>query len=132
MTSFTAGAVSGSVRHWLRAEGLAVLLISIAAYRQMDANWWMFAALLLTPDLAMLAYLAGPRGGAIAYNLAHTYLLPLGLGSLAIITSQHSAIPYLLIWTAHIGMDRMMGYGLKYPQAFGLTHLGAIGKAARQ
>ena len=32
-----------------------------------------------------------------------------------------------LIWFAHIGFDRMMGFGLKYPTRFGDTHLGRIG-----
>jgi hypothetical protein len=32
--------------------------------------------------------------------------------------------PLLLIWTAHIGFDRALGIGLKYPTGFGDTHLG--------
>lgn len=31
-----------------------------------------------------------------------------------------------LIWLAHIGMDRMLGYGLKYPTDFKDTHLGRL------
>ncbi|RKQ33951.1 DUF4260 family protein [Oceanobacillus halophilus] len=31
-----------------------------------------------------------------------------------------------LIWTAHIGMDRMIGFGLKYPTAFKDTHIQRI------
>jgi hypothetical protein len=33
-----------------------------------------------------------------------------------------------LIWLAHIGADRGLGYGLKYATAFGDTHLGYIGR----
>jgi hypothetical protein len=29
---------------------------------------------------------------------------------------------------AHIGIDRALGYGLKYSTGFGFTHLGRIGK----
>ena len=33
-----------------------------------------------------------------------------------------------LVWLAHIGMDRLLGYGLKYDDHFQHTHLGLIGK----
>jgi hypothetical protein len=36
-----------------------------------------------------------------------------------------------LIWLAHIGFDRALGYGLKYKAGFGFTHLGRIGPAAK-
>jgi hypothetical protein len=39
--------------------------------------------------------------------------------------------PLALIWLAHIGIDRALGYGLKYASGFGFTHLGRIGPAAR-
>jgi hypothetical protein len=32
---------------------------------------------------------------------------------------------------AHIGMDRMIGAGLKYGDGFGHTHLGLMGAARR-
>jgi hypothetical protein len=32
-----------------------------------------------------------------------------------------------LIWIGHIGFDRVLGYGLKYPTAFRDTHLGQLG-----
>ena len=35
-----------------------------------------------------------------------------------------------LIWIAHIGLDRALGYGLKYATGFGDTHLGHIGHSA--
>jgi hypothetical protein len=33
-----------------------------------------------------------------------------------------------LIWCAHIGLDRAIGYGLKYGASFGHTRLGRIGR----
>jgi hypothetical protein len=33
-----------------------------------------------------------------------------------------------IVWAAHIAMDRAFGYGFKYPDAFGHTHLGIVGK----
>ena len=117
------GVVRGAPNLILRAEGLAVLVAAAWAYAATGASWWLFAALILAPDLSMLGYLRGPRLGAAAYNAAHTYLAPLGLLALG----QLGAVPALttiaLIWAAHIGMDRMLGYGLKYPWAFKATHL---------
>ena len=124
MSSITEGAVNGPVRVWLRAEGLAVVVLSLILYQYSLRSWWLFVGLLLTPDLSMLPYLVNPRLGAWSYNTVHSYLLPFGLAALAIATQKPAIFPYLYIWTAHIGLDRMLGYGLKYPSGFGSTHLG--------
>ena len=119
------GTVTGAPNLILRAEGLAVLVASVWAYGEVGAGWTLFAALILAPDLSMLGYLAGPRVGAAVYNAAHTYVLPLMLLALG----QVGAVPLLtavgLIWAAHIGVDRLMGYGLKYARGFKATHLSA-------
>jgi hypothetical protein len=121
-------AVTGSVRIWLRLEGFAVLATSLFFYQRQSASWLLLAVLFFAPDLSMLGYLAGPRIGAAMYNIVHSYLLPLIFLLAAILTAHPALIPYALIWTAHIGFDRLLGYGLKYPSAFGDTHLGKIGK----
>jgi hypothetical protein len=74
------GSVNGGVRLLLRAEGFVVLAASVAAYTQFGAGWGWFAALFLLPDVSFLAYLAGPRLGALAYNAAHSSLGGVGLG----------------------------------------------------
>lgn len=113
---------------WLRAEGLAVLLAALAAYGLSGASWLLFAALLLVPDLAMAGYLAGTRVGAVTYNLAHLYLWPALLLVLWAAGLAEWALAPALVWVAHIGMDRALGYGLKEPDAFQHTHLGWIGQ----
>ena len=118
----------GSVRLWLRAEGLAVFAVSVWLYSRSDAGWPLFAWLILAPDLSILGYLAGPRAGAAAYNVVHSYFAPLTLGLIAEMAGRVDAYVWVLIWTAHIGFDRFVGYGLKYPAAFGETHLGTIGR----
>ena len=118
---------TGAVRNWLRAEGLAVLTLSLFLYWHSRSSWWLFVCLLLVPDLSMLFYLINPRAGSIAYNIVHNYVLPLGLVVLAICTDRNILLPFAWIWTAHIGMDRVLGYGLKYPTSFQDTHLGTIG-----
>jgi hypothetical protein len=86
-----------------------------------------FAALFLAPDLTMLAYLGGPKTGAMVYNLAHTYALVASLALASFFLGSAVASALGLIWIAHIGLDRMLGYGLKYLSGFGDTHLGRIG-----
>lgn len=119
--------VTGSARMWLRIEGLVVLLAAILCYRQMGASWLLFVVLFLAPDLSMLGYLAGSRVGAAAYNVVHSYALPVTLLVVAVFTQHRTAVACALIWVAHIALDRTFGYGLKYPSAFGETHLGRIG-----
>lgn len=98
--------------------------------------WPLFALLFFAPDLSFLGYLAGPRVGALAYNVAHTYVSPVILGMAALLAARaprESAFAITgslvaAVWFAHIGFDRALGYGLKYPSAFHDTHLGRIGR----
>jgi len=122
-------AATGGVRVWLRAEGLLVLVLSMTIYGWLGSHWWLFAVLFFAPDLSLLGYLAGPKIGAAIYNIVHSYVLPLFLAAGAITGGRMDIAALCCVWTAHIGFDRMLGYGLKYPTAFGMTHLGRIGKA---
>jgi Domain of unknown function (DUF4260) len=120
-------------RVWLRLEGLAALLGATLLYRMFHLPWSWFFLLFLAPDLSMLGYLAGPRLGALAYNLGHTYAMAvvvLGAGLVAEITGRPrlALLDVGLIWCAHIGFDRLLGYGLKSPEGFAFTHLGPIGR----
>jgi hypothetical protein len=126
--SLSARAVTGSMRVWLRLEGFSAFMLAVYFYRQAQGSWLLFAILFLAPDLAMLGYLAGARIGAAVYNAAHSYILPLALVAFAILSDRRALLPYTLIWIAHIGFDRTLGYGLKYASGFGHTHLGWIGK----
>jgi hypothetical protein len=107
----------------LRLEGAAALALACVCYQQSHGGWLWFALLLLSPDLFMLGYLAGTKSGAFFYNLAHTYLLPLGLLAVYEFTGHIWLLWLALIWLAHIGADRLLGYGLKYETAFKDTHL---------
>ena len=107
----------------LHAEGAAVGAAAVALYFHGGYAWWLFVALVLAPDLSMAGFLAGPAVGTMAYNTLHTYALPVVLGGVGAIVGADIAVQLALIWLAHIGIDRAIGYGLKYPSGFKDTHL---------
>jgi hypothetical protein len=113
-----------------RLEGAAMLGLGIVAYAWLGQSWLIFALLFLAPDLAMLGYLRSTAVGTISYNLVHTYAAPALLALLGLAVGP-LAFGLAAIWTAHIGFDRVLGYGLKYSSGFDQTHLGPIGKARR-
>lgn len=108
----------------LRLEGLVLLAGSLLLYAQNRGEWGAFLALLLVPDLSMLGYLAGPAVGAAIYNLFHNYLPPAALAAFGVLSGNQLLLLLALIWLAHIGMDRLLGYGLKYSSGFKDTHVG--------
>jgi hypothetical protein len=110
-------------RPLLRAEGAAVAVAAVALYFHADYQWWLLVVLALAPDLSMLGYAAGPRVGAASYDLVHTYVGPVLLAAAGVIWDSDMALKLALIWLTHIGVDRAVGYGLKYPSGFKDTHL---------
>ncbi len=128
MSAGADGAVIGAPRLILRLEGAALALGAAFFYWLLGGSWILFAVLFLAPDLSFLAYLLSPRAGAIAYDSAHATLGPLALLALGAWLGSAIAEHIALIWLAHVGFDRALGYGLKYASAFGDTHLGRIGR----
>jgi len=128
------GGASGGVRGILRLEGLALFAAAIFFYVQAAASWKLFALLFLVPDLSFAFYLFGPRIGAAAYNTMHSTIGPVSLALFALVARPDMPllIPIALIWFAHVGFDRALGYGLKYASGFSDTHLGAIDKKRQQ
>jgi|SRR5580658_874593 hypothetical protein len=121
-------ASGSSVRFLMRLEGLAVAVLAAVLYGRSGANWWLFAALWLAPDLSILGYLTGqPCWGARIYNAFHTYVVPGVLALSALVMHKELMTHIALIWINHIGVDRFLGFGLKYAEGFGYTHLGRMG-----
>jgi hypothetical protein len=115
---------------FLRSEGAVLLALAAFLYGRADDGWILFVLLLLAPDVAMVGYVRGTRVGAFVYNAFHTYLPPAVLAVTGILTETRLPVLLALIWFAHIGMDRMLGYGLKHTTGFRDTHLGRIGRDA--
>jgi hypothetical protein len=107
----------------LRLEGLALGAGALVVYFHADYSVWLFVALILAPDVSFAAYAGGPRIGALGYNVLHTLVGPLLVGTVAVVAGWELGAEIALIWFAHIGVDRLMGYGLKYPTGFKDTHL---------
>jgi hypothetical protein len=121
--------VSGVPRRILQTEGVVLLGAALAAYiGGLDEPWWLVPLLLFVPDVFMAGYAASSRLGAWTYNLAHSYPVPALLGAVALAADEPLWQGVALIWFAHIGMDRALGYGLKYETSFHDTHLGRIGR----
>jgi len=116
----------------LRLEGLAVVIAALTLYAVLGYRWWVLALLVLAPDLSMIGYAFGPRVGAISYNALHTYTPPLALGVVGYFFGWPLALQLALIWLLHIGIDRAVGYGLKYNEDFKRTHLQAVNQPINQ
>jgi hypothetical protein len=110
----------------LRLEGLTVFIGAIAIYAHFHGLWWVFLLLLLAPDIFMLGYMKDTNIGAIIYNIGHFYALPALLLALSLNGDWFVGSQLAAIWFAHIGMDRVSGYGLKYENDFKDTHLGHV------
>ena len=121
--------VSGGPRLMLRLEGLTLFIGAIIAFSMTEQPWWLFVVLILVPDLSMLGYLLGNRVGAIAYNAVHVTLGPIVLTVAGLLYDDLPVLGVAMIWLAHVGIDRALGYGLKYGRGFGFTHLGRVGKS---
>ena len=110
----------------LRLEGLAVVAAAVVLYFHEDFGWILFVALILAPDLSFAGYAFGPKVGAIAYDTVHTEFFAVALGTVGVVADSSAATKIALIWLAHIGADRLLGYGLKYPTAFKDTHFSRV------
>ena len=122
------GAATGGVNILLRLEGLTLFAGMVMLYAAWGGSWLVFALLFFVPDLSFLAYLSDARFGAMVYNAAHSYMAPVMLMTLGFGLASPLTLSIALIWLAHIGIDRALGYGLKYSAGFGFTHLGRIGR----
>ncbi|KAK3678155.1 hypothetical protein LTR78_002251 [Recurvomyces mirabilis] len=127
--------MDGYAKTWprilLRTEGAAIFASTIWAFSRTGLSWWYFVAGLLLPDLGMAGYLSDSKLGAAIYNSVHTETPPIVLLCAGMARKNPLLSGVAFIWLAHIGMDRMLGYGLKYGTGFGHTHLGLIGKNGR-
>ncbi len=118
------GVVVGAPPRWLGLVGLVLLAGALIAYGILGQPWWIVPAGILVPDIAMGGYLAGTRPGAHVYNIAHATPVPAVMLVIGYWQADRLVMALALIWLAHIGLDRLLGMGLKYNDRFTHTHLG--------
>jgi Domain of unknown function (DUF4260) len=106
----------------LHLEGAFVFLTACILYAHFHFSWWVFALFILAPDVSMLAYLVNKRAGTLCYNLFHTYSITLLVFLVLLCLGKTEDDWIVLIWVAHIGIDRLLGYGIKYETGFKDTH----------
>ncbi len=104
------------------------MLVSALVYHRLGFNWWHFGLMFFLPDLSMLGYISGKEIGAALYNLGHTYVIAVPCGVVCWFLDNTVGMTAGLVWIAHIGFDRALGYGLKHASGFGDTHLGTVGR----
>jgi hypothetical protein len=114
----------------LRLEGFAVFILALAIYWHQSFSWTLFWSTIWLPDLAFFGYVVNSKVGAVTYNITHSKLLPCALALASVTNGGTLFLSLALIWFVHIGVDRLFGYGLKYPEGFKITHLGVIGQVA--
>lgn len=127
-----AGTTTGTVKTVLRLEGLVVFTLMLIIYNKLGYSWGDFFIYFLIPDIAFLAYLVGPKTGAITYNTTHSYIGACLLFIPGFMFDYSIVISLSIIWFSHIGIDRALGFGLKYSDGFKYTHLGLLGKTGKE
>lgn len=114
------------IKKILHLEYGIAFILTLVFYFHLDFSIWLFLVLLFLPDVTMIGYLVNPFYGSIIYNIGHNLLFPLVLVGLAIFLNSEPLVMFALIWLAHIFLDRFLGYGLKYKEAFKATHMQKI------
>jgi hypothetical protein len=117
------------MNYLLKLEEAFMFALSIFLFSKLDFAWWWYPVLLFAPDLSMIGYIMSPQVGAATYNFIHHKALGVSFFVIGIMLGNQILQLTGLILFGHSSMDRILGYGLKYPDSFQHTHLGMIGKA---
>lgn len=111
----------------IKFEELMMFVASIILFYWGDFAWWWYPLLILAPDISMLGYLVNTKVGAFTYNIFHNKGIALIIELIGLYYLNDYFIVAGLILFGHASMDRILGYGLKFEDAFQHTHLGWIG-----
>jgi hypothetical protein len=118
------------MRDVLKLEEGGLFCLSLMLFNLLGYSWWLYAALILAPDISMLGYLINPKAGAVIYNLFHHKGLAIILYAFGIYTFNYVLIIAGIIILGHSSLDRFFGFGLKYSDSFKHTHLGILDEKA--
>ena len=118
------------MKHLLQLEEFAQFAAALAGlyFFGMHLPWWSWLPVFLAPDLGALGYLVNPAVGGTTYNLTHHKAIAIAVVVIGFFTQNELVLTSGFILYAHSSFDRILGYGLKYPDNFKHTHLGWLGK----
>lgn len=117
-----------NIKLQLKIEELAMFALGIFAFNQLTYAWWWFLVLILLPDVGALGYYVNAKVGAISYNIFHNKAIAILVCFIGMYFESEPLKLTGVILFSHASMDRIFGYGLKFPDSFKNTHLGSIGK----
>lgn len=112
----------------IRIEEGALLVAAYLLSLWLGFSWWLFIVLLFVPDLSMVGYLFGSKTGALTYNLVHHKAVCIATAVAGWYLRNDMLVLAGLVLFGHSSLDRVFGFGLKFPDDFNHTHLGIIGK----
>ncbi|WP_286747569.1 DUF4260 domain-containing protein [Roseivirga sp. UBA1976] len=112
------------MKHIIKLEEAAMFGFSIYLFSLTNFDWWWYLVLILTPDIGMIGYALNTKTGALTYNLFHHKGLAIMVLCLGWLFSNSWLELSGIILFGHASLDRIFGYGLKYPDHFKHTHLG--------
>jgi hypothetical protein len=114
----------------IKIEEAAITAISIyfLSIYNLGMPVWLWVLLFFSPDLSILGYLVNTRVGSFTYNLFHHRAIAIALLATGFIMHIDIMVTGGLLLAAHSSFDRMLGYGLKFPDDFKHTSSGWMGK----
>ncbi|MDQ0229152.1 hypothetical protein J2S19_000402 [Metabacillus malikii] len=107
----------------VRIENGIAFVLSFYLFTLLDFPVWLFFLLLMIPDITMVGYAFNNKIGAKVYNFGHSLVVPLLLTIGYFFYLNEYLLLTIIIWVAHIFMDRFLGFGLKYEDSFKSTHI---------
>ncbi|MFN7002694.1 MAG: DUF4260 domain-containing protein [Roseinatronobacter sp.] len=113
---------------WQRIEAAIIFIAAIFLFASLDHSLalWLAVILFFLPDVSFAGYALGPKVGAVVYNVLHVYALGMVLIAVGFAIDSGTVAALGALWIGHAGFDRMLGFGLKSPDGFKITHLGRI------
>lgn len=114
------------MKYLIKIEELAMFLLSLFLFSELDYPCWVYFALILTPDIGMIGYAFNTRLGSLTYNLFHHKAIAICLGFIGYYWSIPTLALIGIILFSHASIDRIFGYGLKFNDNFKHTHLGNL------
>ncbi len=112
----------------LEETAMAAIAIYLLTIYNLGISIWLWVPLFFSPDISMLGYLVNTRVGTITYNVFHHKGMAIAIAAIGYYLNNDIVIATGILLFAHSSFDKVLGYGLKYPDSFQHTHLGMIGK----